>query len=107
MDDQQNSAGTATSDDDQQQILPPVQFGGGDQGGGVESYLTEAQTVPNDRALVPIPAEAADIDLIEKEWVLKAKQIVEKTSEDPFTQQEELSKMKAEYLKKRYKRNIA
>lgn len=56
--------------------------------------------------LMPIPDEAAESDLIEKEWVDKAKQIVEHTVDDPFTQQEELSKMKADYLKKRYNKDL-
>jgi Txe/YoeB family toxin of Txe-Axe toxin-antitoxin module len=55
---------------------------------------------------VDAPKEAADSDLIEKEWVEKAKQIVERTRDNPYQQQEELSKMKAEYLKKRYNREI-
>lgn len=64
------------------------------------------QTVPDSRALIPVPDEAADNDLIEKEWVLKAKQIVEHTSEDPFLQQQELSKIKADYMKKRYNKDL-
>lgn len=64
------------------------------------------QTIPNSRALIPVPEEAGDNDLIEKEWVLKAKQIVEHTSEDPFVQQQELSKIKADYMKKRYNKDL-
>lgn len=64
------------------------------------------QSIPPSRALIPTPEEAADADLIEKEWVLKAKQIVEHTAEDPFSQQEELSKMKADYMKKRYNKDL-
>lgn len=64
------------------------------------------QTVPSSRALIPVPEEAGDNDLIEKEWVLKAKQIVEHTAEDPFVQQQELSKIKADYMKKRYNKDL-
>ncbi|HSX45903.1 MAG TPA: hypothetical protein VLG27_02750 [Candidatus Saccharimonadia bacterium] len=53
------------------------------------------------------PAQAADDrDLIEKEWVTKAKQIVEQTHDDPFKQSEELNVFKADYMKKRYNRTI-
>lgn len=52
------------------------------------------------------PAVADDNDLIEKEWVVKAKQIVAATREDPYTQNKELSKFKADYLKKRYNKDI-
>ena len=54
----------------------------------------------------PTPLVADDADLIEKEWVIKAKQIVAATSEDPYTQNREISKFKADYLKKRYNKDI-
>ena len=47
-----------------------------------------------------------DTDLIEKEWVNKAKQIVEKTRDDPYKQSEELTVVKADYIKKRYNKTI-
>lgn len=52
------------------------------------------------------PATADDIDLIEKEWVEKAKQIVHSTQGDPHAQSQQLSQMKADYIKKRYNRVI-
>ncbi len=55
---------------------------------------------------VSLPTEAEDTDLIEKEWVERAKQIVEHTREDPYEQQRALSQMKADYLKKRYNKDI-
>ena len=58
------------------------------------------------QTIVAMPDEAQDTDLIEKEWVEKAKQIVAHMSDDPFEQQQELSKMKADYMKKRYGRDI-
>lgn len=47
-----------------------------------------------------------DGDLIEKEWVNKAKQIVENNRDDPYKQSEELNVVKADYMKQRYNRNI-
>ena len=55
---------------------------------------------------VPIPPEAEDSDLIEKEWVERAKQIVAHTRHDPHEQQKALSLMKADYMKKRYNRDV-
>lgn len=55
---------------------------------------------------VSLPAGAEDSDLIEKEWVERAKQIVEHTREDPYEQQRALSQMKADYMKKRYNKDI-
>lgn len=48
------------------------------------------------------PVAAADEDLIEKEWVEKAKKVVAETKHDPYLQGQEVSKLQADYLKKRY-----
>jgi hypothetical protein len=47
-----------------------------------------------------------DKDLIEKEWVNKAKAIVERTRDDPHKQSEELSGVKAEYIKTNYGKTL-
>lgn len=52
------------------------------------------------------PAAAEDVDLIEKEWVQKAKAIIDKTRTDPHTQNHEINKFKADYMKKRYDKDI-
>lgn len=52
------------------------------------------------------PSIAADDDLIEKEWVLRAKAIVAKTKDDPHQQNKELNLYKADYIKKRYNKDI-
>jgi hypothetical protein len=53
-----------------------------------------------------LPQIADDGDLIEKEWVVKAKEIVEKTKHDPYLQNQEINKVKADYLKKRYNKEL-
>lgn len=53
-----------------------------------------------------VPATADDGDLIEKEWVNKAKKIVNSTREDPYAQSRELTLFKADYLQKRYNKII-
>ncbi len=53
------------------------------------------------------PQIADDADLIEKEWVEKAKEIVEKTKENPYLQNKAISEIKADYIKKRYNKDIA
>ena len=55
---------------------------------------------------VVLPAIADDLDLIEKEWVIKAKAIVAATVGDPHRQTIEINKMKADYMRKRYNRDI-
>jgi hypothetical protein len=48
------------------------------------------------------PAVAADEDLIEKEWVEKAKKVIAETKHDPHLQEQAVSQLQADYLKKRY-----
>ena len=55
---------------------------------------------------IATPAVANDIDLIEKEWVDKAKAIVAKTRNDPHAQNSEMNRFKADYMKKRYGKDI-
>ena len=58
---------------------------------------------------VPLPATpslADDSDLIEKEWVEKAKAIVASTRDDPFIQNREVGRIKADYIKKRYNKDL-
>lgn len=52
------------------------------------------------------PAIADDVDVIEKEWVDKAKTIVNTHKHDPYNQEKEASKLQADYLKKRYGKDI-
>jgi hypothetical protein len=49
---------------------------------------------------------ADEADLIEKEWVDKAKAIVANTKDDPHLQNKEMSKVKAQYLKTRYNKDL-
>jgi hypothetical protein len=55
---------------------------------------------------IEVPDEAGDIDLIEKIWVQKAKDIVMNTQGDPYAQNKQLNHMKVEYIKKRYDKDI-
>ncbi|MES2876722.1 MAG: hypothetical protein V4678_04620 [Patescibacteria group bacterium] len=52
------------------------------------------------------PAVAADDDLIEKEWVDKAKQIISETHDDPAAREKQVSRLQADYLKKRYGKEL-
>lgn len=52
------------------------------------------------------PQIADDLDLIEKEWVEKAKAIVEQTKHDPRTQSREINRFKADYLKRRFNKEV-
>ncbi len=66
-------------------------------------------SVPTDVTIttnVNTPNVAGDSDLIEKEWVNKAKAIVNNTRDDPYQQSEQLTEVKADYMKKRYGKSI-
>lgn len=52
------------------------------------------------------PVIADDVDVIEKEWVEKAKAIVAKTKTDPHAQSHEITHFKYDYMKKRYGKEI-
>lgn len=54
--------------------------------------------------LSSLPAD--DVDLIEKQWVERAKSIVAQTRDDPYKQKNELSKEKVDYIKKRFNKTI-
>ncbi|MCA9330558.1 hypothetical protein KC957_00780 [Candidatus Saccharibacteria bacterium] len=60
-----------------------------------------AQPATNDPTMI-----ADDADLIEKEWVTRAKAVVEQTKMDPYVQNKELGKVKADYIKRRYNKDI-
>jgi len=73
-----------------------------------------AQGVPIQQVAVPVidpitpvadntnPAVAADEDVIEKEWVDKAKQIILSTKDDPHGRSSKVSELQKDYLQKRY-----
>jgi hypothetical protein len=68
----------------------------------------DSQVTPTDDESTSSASTKAldDKDLIEREWVDKAKAIVEHTAEDPFKQTEEMSGLKADYLHQNYNKSI-
>lgn len=50
----------------------------------------------------PGPLVAADEDVIEKEWVDKAKQIITETRDDPYARTNRVNELQRDYLNKRY-----
>jgi len=53
-----------------------------------------------------LPMVANDDDLIEKEWVDKAKKIIVETKDDPYRREQEVGRLQADYLYKRYGRQL-
>ncbi len=53
-----------------------------------------------------MPTVAGDDDLIEKEWVDKAKKIIAETRADPHLREKQVTKLQADYLRKRYGKEL-
>ena len=68
--------------------------------------VTDPQTSQPINSSISVPLVAADDEVIEQEWVQKAKKIVSETKDDPYAQEKEVSKLQAEYIKKRYGKEI-
>jgi len=49
---------------------------------------------------------ADEVDVIEKEWVDRAKKVVALTADDPYSESLEISKLRAAYVKKRFQKNL-
>lgn len=62
------------------------------------------QIVVNSPKTAKLPA--SDGNRIEKQWIEKAKEIVAETKSDPYKQKNEMSKAKADYIQKRFKKSI-
>lgn len=52
------------------------------------------------------PTTASDNDQIEKEWVDKAKKVIAETRDDPYRREQEVGKLQADYIYKRYGRKL-
>ena len=69
--------------------------------------VQSAQAMPVQQIpLAKASGQAEDVDLIEKTWVERAKSIIEKTKDDPYIQKNEISKVKAEYIDRRFNKKI-
>jgi len=65
------------------------------------------------QSMPPTPAPSAatvpsgdDDAVVDEEWVNKAREVVARYRSDPFAQSRELSRVKAQYLKARYNKDI-
>jgi hypothetical protein len=72
----------------------------------VPTVIVGDDGVTTDSVVIGSPAIAADEDLIEKEWVDRAKKIVADTRDDPYQQENAVSALQKDYQKKRYGREL-
>lgn len=91
----------------QNQPAPAAQNSQGETPGDTASSGPKQQSASADPSQTPpMPQIADDTDLIEKEWVDKAKEVVARTAQDPHLQSREINKIRADYLRKRYNKDI-
>jgi hypothetical protein len=96
------------------EILPPPLLEQSSQPVAPSFGTTPAAPVTGTQPVVSLPQLADDdshiiaddVDVIEKEWVSRAKKIVSMTSNDPFVEAQELGKLKAAYMKKRFNKDL-
>ena len=69
-----------------------------------QTQAAQSQTVTDDLGITTLPAK--DSDLIEKEWVERAKSVISKTADDPHDQKTKVSQMKAAYIQKRFNKTV-
>ena len=65
--------------------------------------------IPTTQSTTPVgatPVVAADDDVIEKEWVDKAKEIIKGTTDDPHKRTEQVNQLQKDYLKKRFGKEL-
>jgi hypothetical protein len=68
--------------------------------------IPAAQPQTNGDAASQTQAAIPDSDHIERSWIDKTRSIISQTREDPYIQKKEVSKIKAEYIKKRFNKQI-
>jgi hypothetical protein len=72
--------------------------------------VTVPQPVGTDDTTVLSLGQAATLasndDVMEKEWVNRSKKIVRETRGDPYRKEHEISKLQADYVKKRYGKEV-
>jgi len=68
--------------------------------------LSQQQAAAPAALPIQVEEEAASDEELDQVWVNKAKDIVEQTRTDPFTQSNELNRVKAEYLKARFDKEL-
>ncbi|MCL2451635.1 hypothetical protein FWD20_02030 [Candidatus Saccharibacteria bacterium] len=73
-----------------------------------QPIVVQPTTITSDdsNASAAAPAAAADVDLIEKEWVDHAKKVVQSTRNDPHEQARLVAELMRDYVKKRYGKEV-
>jgi hypothetical protein len=73
---------------------------------GVPLQPPVPNATPTTQSTGTSPAVAGDEDVIEKEWVDKAKQIILETKDDPYGRSARVNELQKDYLRKRYSKEL-
>lgn len=93
-------------------MSPPMEQGGPVQPTSSFSdpsaqIFAPAAAAPSQSVIANPQSSSVDgFDALEQEWIDRAKDIVEQTKSDPFTESKELAKVKAAYMQARYNKHI-
>ncbi len=79
--------------------------------GAASAQAAVAAVTTDDAAKVapvaaPLPVTAADVDVIEPEWVKRAEEAVSKNRDDPHAEEAAVEELQREYLKARYNLDV-
>jgi hypothetical protein len=85
------------------QFTPPVAYKQ-PYTGGTDSTIQVGGSTLSKGATSDLKAD--DADRIEKQWIDRTKMIVNTTKDDPYKQKVQMSKVKADYIKKRFDKSI-
>lgn len=66
----------------------------------------QVQATTATQVQAPAPQVAADVDVIEPEWVKKAEEAVAQNRDDPHAEEEAVEAVQIDYLKKRYNLDV-
>lgn len=72
----------------------------------VVAPVTPVDDAVSVNSMSDVPILAGDEDLIEKEWVDKAKRIIAATANDPYVREQQINQLQREYLRKRYGKEL-
>ncbi|HIA92365.1 TPA: hypothetical protein EYO12_04645 [Candidatus Saccharibacteria bacterium] len=72
----------------------------------VSTVQSATQTTSDGTGASASPLIADDVDVIEKEWVDRAKAVIKAYENDPQLQEKEINKLQQNYLEKRYNKKV-
>ena len=84
-------------------IAPPAHY---DPKQNIQVGQPADNSIPIQQLTANYPTVASDGRRLEKEWITKIKQIIATTRHDPYMQSQGIKISKANYIKKRYNKDI-